>query len=316
MPQPLLSTVTAVIPTRNRPELVCRAVRSVIAQTHYASGNMDCVVVIDGPDEATVRALEQFAGSRLKVLALDTPVGGSQARNLGAQQASGAWVALLDDDDEWLPEKIARQLEQAAACPCPIPIVCTAVLARSSAGDMKWPLYAPSEPYSDYLLVRNRLSYGEGLMQTSTLMAPKALFEQQPFTVGLVKHQDWDWILRCLVLPGTAVVYVPEALAIWYVENGSARLSRANRWRESLAWIEGMGDIVTPLAHSSFIATYVAQQASDGAVYSAFFPLLARMFKQRIPRPRDLAMFLGAWFFPISLRDRVRRIVHSRSRAV
>jgi len=315
MPESMPATVTAVIPTRNRPELVCRAVRSVIAQTHYASGGLDCVVVVDGPDEATVQALRQFADTRVTVVALDASVGGSQARNLGAQQARGVWVALLDDDDEWLPDKIARQLADASACPAPYPIVCTAVLARSSAGDMKWPVYPPSQPYSEYLLVRNRLSYGEGLMQTSTLMAPKALFDLQPFTAGLVKHQDWDWILRCLVLPGAEVVYVADPLAIWYVENGSARLSRANRWRESLGWIDGMGTFVTPLARSSFIATYVAQQASDGAVYSAFFPLLARMFAQRLPRPRDLAMFLGAWFFPMPLRNQLRRIVHLRSRS-
>jgi glycosyltransferase involved in cell wall biosynthesis len=315
MPSTLPATVTAVIPTRNRPELVCRAVRSVLAQTHYATGGLDCVVVIDGPDEETVRALGQFADSRVRVLALQSSVGGSQARNLGAQQGSGAWVALLDDDDEWLPDKIARQLECAAACASPLPIVCTAVLARSPGGDLQWPIYPPSEPYSEYLLVRNRLSYGEGLMQTSTLMAPRELFDRQPFTVGLVKHQDWDWILRCLEVPGTAVVYVSEPQAVWYVENGSARVSRANRWRESMAWIEGMGELVTPLARSSFIATYVAQQASDGGVYSAFFPLLAAMFKQRPPRLRDVAVFLGAWFFPLSLRGRLRGIIHSRSRA-
>lgn len=311
MPLSSLATVTAVIPTRGRPELVCRAVRSVLKQTHFATGALDCIVVIDGKDDATLQALQQFSTDHVRVIALDTPVGGSEARNRGARHARGTWVALLDDDDEWLPEKIALQLEIAAASPLTLPVICTAVIARSPSGDMQWPLNPPSQPYSEYLLVRNRLSYGEGLMQTSTLMAPKELFVQQQFTPGLVKHQDWDWILRCLALPECGVLYLPRPLVIWYLDGGKARLSRSNRWKESLAWIESVAPLVTPLSHSSFIATYVAPQASDGGVYSAFFPLLVKMFSARIPRARDLAIFFGAWLLPVALRSQLRRLVHS-----
>ena len=59
--------VSAVIPTRNRPELVCRAVRSVLSQT---VSEIECIVVIDGLDAATVQSLSEIADSRLRVIAL------------------------------------------------------------------------------------------------------------------------------------------------------------------------------------------------------------------------------------------------------
>src|ERR1700756_3334933 len=102
------SLVTAVIPTRNRPELVCRAVRSALNQTYP---NLEVVVVVDGPDPATVAALEELRHPRVRISALSENVGGSEARNIGAREARGEWVALLDDDDEWLPEKLEKQIQ-------------------------------------------------------------------------------------------------------------------------------------------------------------------------------------------------------------
>ena len=104
--------VTAVIPTRNRADLVCRAVESVLSQT---MPELECVVVVDGPDPATSEALARITDSRLKVLALEHNVGGCEARNTGIREARGEWIALLDDDDEWQPTKIEKQLLAAEA---------------------------------------------------------------------------------------------------------------------------------------------------------------------------------------------------------
>src|SRR6267378_4252792 len=97
--------VSAVIPTRGRPELLLRAVRSVLAQTLR---EIEAVVVIDGQDPATEQAMETLArkDSRVRVIALPTSTGGSAARNRGVAEASGEWIAFLDDDDEWMPGKV------------------------------------------------------------------------------------------------------------------------------------------------------------------------------------------------------------------
>ena len=76
--------VTVVIPTRNRPALVPRAVRSALAQTHE---NLEVVVVIDGPDPATQAALAQLSDPRLRVIEL-TEAGGAPAVSFKAVRAA------------------------------------------------------------------------------------------------------------------------------------------------------------------------------------------------------------------------------------
>src|SRR5688572_11583153 len=87
------NTVSAIIPTRGRPELVVRAVRSALAQTYK---DLEVIVVIDGPDPATEKTLEQSADKRLKVIVLSDAIGAAQARNIGATSARGGWIAFLD----------------------------------------------------------------------------------------------------------------------------------------------------------------------------------------------------------------------------
>ncbi|MGB9514059.1 MAG: glycosyltransferase family 2 protein, partial [Candidatus Acidiferrum sp.] len=99
--------VTAVIPTRNRHQLVTHAVRSALRQTYR---NLEVVVVIDGADPKTEESLSRLADSRLRVIALPESSGPAAARNIGVAAARGEWIAFLDDDDQWLPEKIELQM--------------------------------------------------------------------------------------------------------------------------------------------------------------------------------------------------------------
>ena len=97
--------VSVVIPTRLRPALVPRAVRSALAQTLTDIE----VVVIDGPDPDTREVLAAIADPRLRIVELERSGGAPAARNVGVDHARAAWTALLDDDDEWLPEPGPRR---------------------------------------------------------------------------------------------------------------------------------------------------------------------------------------------------------------
>jgi len=98
--------VSVVIPTRLRPALVPRAVRSALAQ---ALTDIEVVVVIDGPDPDTREVLAAIADPRLRIVELERSGGAPAARNVGVDHARAAWTALLDDDDEWLPEPGPRR---------------------------------------------------------------------------------------------------------------------------------------------------------------------------------------------------------------
>ena len=100
--------VTAVIPVRDRAGMIGRAVASALAQTGVS---LEVVVVDDGSTDGTAAVLAGIGDPRLRVLAHAHSRGVSAARNTGLAAARGAYFALLDSDDVWLPEKTARQLE-------------------------------------------------------------------------------------------------------------------------------------------------------------------------------------------------------------
>ena len=98
--------VSVVIPTFDRRETIERAVRSVLAQSLPP---FEVIVVDDGSTDHTYDHLRQ---TYPQIIALRQPHSGvSRARNCGIENAKGHWVAFLDSDDEWLPDKLEIQLE-------------------------------------------------------------------------------------------------------------------------------------------------------------------------------------------------------------
>ena len=105
--------VSVIIPTYNRAALVQDAVASVLAQTYR---DFELLVVDDGSTDGTLEALAA-GGGEIQVLRSPRRQGVSAARNLGITAARGEWLAFLDSDDLWLPEKLARQMAFMAAHP-------------------------------------------------------------------------------------------------------------------------------------------------------------------------------------------------------
>lgn len=315
--------VSAVIPTRGRPELLLRAVRSVLAQTLR---EIEAVIVIDGQDQATEHALEALVreDGRVRVIALPVSVGGSDARNRGVAEASGKWIAFLDDDDEWLPGKLEAQLEAVAASTAPVVIGTCKIIARTPGNDYVWPrrMPEPGEPICEYLLARRTLSRGEGSIQTSTFFVRRSLMLAQPFKSGQLKHQDTEWLLRVGRLPGAEAVFVNEVMAIHYIEEERASVSSKANWRYSLAWVRSDRYLFTPRALTGFVLHQIAPEASEQGEWRAFPTLLFEVLRHGRGSLRDYAIFLAMWVLPrrrrrylrdwIARRPALRPLVHSR----
>src|ERR1700691_34335 len=198
---PDCALVTAVIPTRGRRELLGSAIASALRQTWL---NMEVIVVVDGPDPATADYLETLRGPRLRVVFLEERLGGSDARNAGVRAARSEWIAFLDDDDEWLPEKIERQMRAAHAMPDWFPVVSCRLIAQSALTRRVLPLkpYGPQQPIADFLFCRRTLRDPGGVIQSSTLLTARELLLAVPFQPGLKMHQDTDWIIRAASFKG------------------------------------------------------------------------------------------------------------------
>jgi glycosyltransferase involved in cell wall biosynthesis len=250
-----------VIPTRFRPKAVCKAVRSVMAQTVPV---LECIVVIDGPDAETIAALGQMDYAALKVLALDENVGGSEARNLGARAAEGEWVGYLDDDDEWLPEKLEKQLGLLEGVERPPQVLFSRYLDRGPKEDLLRPrrfLHA-GETMSDYLMCNLSFLGGfEGCPQTSTWLIRRELLLKVPFTRGLKAFQDIDWLLHAFAVPGVYSLGAEESLVIFHNEKTSARVSLKVDQRFCHEWGEANREYFTAVAYGYYLVVFCLNRA-------------------------------------------------------
>ncbi len=298
--------VSAVIPTRGRPALLACAVRSALRQSWP---RMEVIVVVDGCDAASTHQLEALADPRLRVICLPACAGGGAARNTGVRSARGDWIAFLDDDDEWHPEKIERQMAAVATNRDWFPIVTCRLIAQSATASRVLPrrVYQTPQPVADYLFCRNGLFDSGGLMQTSTLMAPRDLLTAIPFREGLRMHQDWDWLIHAAAHEGVGIVMVPRPLVTWRVEDGRDSVSRNASWQTSLDWIREIRPLISPRAFSSFVAVQCAWRAQRShARLRDRLDILRALLLEGRPEWRSLAHFLLFSVLPTRLRRSVR----------
>ena len=95
--------VTVIIPTFNRSHLIRRSVESVLNQTYK---NFELIIVDDASTDDTVSSISRLEDDRIKIIRHKRNTGAPKARNSGISASMGEYIALLDDDDEWLPHKL------------------------------------------------------------------------------------------------------------------------------------------------------------------------------------------------------------------
>jgi glycosyltransferase involved in cell wall biosynthesis len=298
--------VSAVIPTRCRPQLLGVAIHSALRQTWHS---IEVIVVVDGPDPQTVASLGKITDPRLRVIVLAESCGGSEARNAGVRVARGDWIAFLDDDDEWLPEKIERQMCAAHAMPDWFPVVSCRLIAQSPTASRVLPVipYETPQAVADFLFCRSGLRDPGGVMQTSTLLAPRDLFLAIPFRSGLPMHQDWDWLVRVASHKGVAISMLRQPLSIWRVEDSRSTVGQGKSWQTSLSWIRSVRTLISPHAFSWFVAVQCGwrAQASRAGLRAKLLLLRALVFEGK-PEFHSLLTFLIFAFVPARIRQSFR----------
>ena len=280
--------ISVVIPTRFRPGLVQRAIASVLAQTHRP---LEIIVVVDGPDAETVDALSGMLNPLLHVLALEANVGLAEARNVGTRQAKGQFVAFLDDDDEWLPNKLAMQLQCARELDGTHLLVSCLFLEKTRTIERVMPLSVPEpgQHFSEYIYCAG------GYLQPSTFFVSKALLDQVPFTAGLRYLEDTDWLLRATRLPSTQVSVVSQVLSVYYNLKDGSRESELTPWRVPLEWAKAHHDLFTAKAFPFYVARLCVNARRAKAPAHTFLTLLTVAFRYGRVTPKALAYFLAYW---------------------
>ena len=299
--------VSVVIPTHGRPQWVVCAVKSALAQS-YAT--LEVIVVVDGPDPNTADGLRGIHDERLRVIELSENVGGAEARNIGVREARGEWVAFLDDDDEWAAEKLEKQLDATAFIEARYPIMSSKLLVHDFDKSRILPrrLYTPSQNVSEYLFCRTGISYGDGMLQTSTLLVKRRLLLEVQFQKGLKRHQDWDWLLKVAAKRDVEIVMLPEVLARMHVGEQGGSVSQSGDWEGSLVWAKTARPLMSAKAYSYFIATECVPRArmcrESPAVY---MQLLWECLWYGKPGLWQTVLFVSFCIAPQKIKNQFRR---------
>jgi glycosyltransferase involved in cell wall biosynthesis len=201
--------VSVIIPTYNRAEFIGRAISSVLTQTFE---DFELLVVDDASTDRTRQVVHQIRDDRIRFIAHKANKGGSAARNTGIKQAEGNYIAFLDDDDEWLPNKLQRQVELLDAADQEVGAVYSGfyfVMQQNKSTVKK------------YLPCHNGVLYHELLAQnliktaTTVVVREECLEKAGFFDEMLPSCQDWDMWIR--IARRHKFVFVKEALCTVYV---------------------------------------------------------------------------------------------------
>lgn len=206
--------VSIVIPAYNAAGWVARAIDSALAQTYE---KREILVVDDGSTDATPEVLKGY-GNHIHVL--HQPNGGlSSARNLGIRSASGEYVAFLDADDHWMPEKLVRQVEHMQG-DSRLGFCSTRTRVVSPAGEVigSWECPVPEGTLLRTLFTRHAAVAGSG----SSVLARRRHFGQAGlFDVSLRSLEDIDMWMRlaaicdftCIQETLTVIVKSPDSMS-------------------------------------------------------------------------------------------------------
>lgn len=201
--------VTVVVPTHNRPELMHKAVQSVVGQDY--DGEIEVIVVYDACD-VVLPDVELPKGRTLSGIPNTRTRGLAGARNTGILEASSEFVAFLDDDDYWFSDKLRQQMPLMERYPDTLLVGSAMVVER---GNERYERLLPGEVVEHDQLIHNRLA---GLHSSSFVFRTDALLHR----IGLIDEElpasygeDYDVLLRTATLAPIRVVNKPLLTARW-----------------------------------------------------------------------------------------------------
>ncbi len=302
MPSPRVDVVVA---TRNRPELLRLALDAIWEQTY--AGEIVCHVVFDqcDPDESVARS---SANRTIKVMTNERTPGLAGGRNSGILAGSGELVAFCDDDDEWLPTKVEKQVEALAGASALTAVTGIIVLYAEQAVTR----VPRSEDMTLKQLVRNRVMEAHPstvMVRREALVGPIGLVDEElPGSYG----EDFDWIIRAAKAGGFAVVAEPLVKVRW----GQSMFSQ--RWQTIIDSID-----YSLAKHSVFhedpqaLGRLYGRKAFALAALGQTRPALGQAWRTVRVNPRERRAYLaGAVALHLVSAERLMKIAHSRGHGI
>lgn len=202
--------VSVVIPAFNREYIIKNCIESVLKQTYQ---NLEVIVVDDCSSDHTVDVVRAIEDSRVRCIQLPQNCGACYARNVGAEQANGQYIAFQDSDDIWLPTKIEEQVNYLLQGNFDV-VFCG--MDRITIGQKHF--YYPQDGFVEsknafeQMLFANRIS-------TQCMLVRECVLKEVKFDPTIRKYQDWDYAIR--LAKEFKIGYIAKALVISEIQANS-----------------------------------------------------------------------------------------------
>jgi len=224
--RPVPNDVSVVIPFFNREQYIDEAIQSVLGQTLQP---LEIIIVNDGSRESSRRYLDRYA-EFCTIIDLPSSVGAAQARNEGIRQAHGHFIAFLDDDDIWLPEKLAvqrRYVDEHSECD----LVHGSVWAFfAGKPDLLWACDWPPP-----LTLAQALTHNHWVFLQTIMVRTDVIRTLGGFDARFRGSEDHDLVIRCCAA-GYRIEGIRQPL-VRYRQEGHPSLTR-QYWRMYLTAIQ------------------------------------------------------------------------------
>lgn len=204
--------VSIIIPNYNYAKYIAETIDSVLAQTYP---NFEVIVVDDGSKDDSLKILEKYAG-QIKVIKQQNQ-GVSRARNNGAANSAGEYLAFLDADDVWLPAKLERQMQrffedsEVGLVHCSMKFI-----------DIEGKITGESRKGKEGWVAEELLKLKEGVVigAGSTAVVKRALFDKiKGFDHRLTTAADWEFCYR--IARDNKIAFVSEPLVLYRIHNSN-----------------------------------------------------------------------------------------------
>lgn len=184
--------VSVIIPTYNRAHLIGRAIQSVLNQSYR---DFEIIVVDDGSSDNIGEVVKSFNDERIRYIRHKENKGAAAARNTGIEAARGEFIAFQDSDDEWLPEKLEKQMKVFKNAPEEVGVVYTDMMRIT--GNKKKYFHSPKIMPEDKIIYERALDYGVMNIGIQTTLIKKECFDKAGiFDEKFPRFIDLEFFIR------------------------------------------------------------------------------------------------------------------------
>ncbi len=262
---------------------------------------MEVIVVDDGSDDGTSEYLKTISDLELVIISKERAGGVAAARNLGIERASARWLAFLDDDDLWAPDKLEKQ-----------------IAALEAGGDAGWCLTGAALLNRELHVVAVQRPPGEGRLHrllsynfvpaggSAVLARTDLVREVGGFDESLQVVADWDLWIRLALAADAVSVVEPLIAYVSHEQNMVRDLSTMKRELDHVAdkYAETRGQLGIGFAIDNWLDWIADTQRRSGRRLAPARLWLQLAARQRRPRLVARALVAAAWPGWVQVRDR------------